>query len=122
MCASRLLARGYGSFGAPTVRNRTFRGRSRCYASSVLLEVVDRFRPVVLQEPRERPVGEELPAGLAPRAVVALVFRIDDPLHRRAANGAGQLEAPVHGHGRMERGHLRRKSTAGFGAELVGPL
>src|SRR6185369_13125563 len=54
---------------------------------------VDRPRPVVLEQARQRPVGEQAALGLAHRAVVALVRGVDDALHRRAAGGTGQLEA-----------------------------
>ena len=62
-----------------------------------------------------------LAAGLAARAVVGLVVGVDDALHRRAAVGAGQAEAAVHRHRRMERRHLRRP-VAGLARQPRRPL
>src|SRR5579872_3024712 len=67
------------------------RGPGGAPVRHALLELLERLRPVGLEELRERAVGEELPAGLAPRAVVRLVVAADDPLDRRAARGAGLL-------------------------------
>src|SRR5258708_4426302 len=90
--------------------------------AGVRSDVVDRLGPVVLQEPRERTVGEQPAAGLAARAIVALVLRVDDPLHGRAAHGAGLLEAAVHRHLFAKRRHLLGKAVAGLGAQQTGPL
>src|SRR5262249_3485888 len=54
-----------------------------------LLELLERLRPVRLEELREGAVREELALGLALRAVVRLVVAADDSLHGRAAVGAG---------------------------------
>ena len=55
----------------PRLRRRCrFRRRQRRFRLPHL-EVVDRLRPVVLQQPRQRAVGQQLAAGLAARAVVA---------------------------------------------------
>src|SRR5258708_21126791 len=74
------------------------RRRARQGMPLVGSQVVDRLRPVAVQQPRKRPVGEELAAGLAAGAVVRLILGIDDALHRRAADRAGLAGAPVHGH------------------------
>src|SRR4026209_1835233 len=65
---------------------------------SALWQLVDRARPALLQEPRQGASGEDAAAGLAARAIVGLVLRIHDPLHRSAANRAGLAVAPVHRH------------------------
>src|SRR5256885_17132189 len=45
-------------------------------------KIINRLRPVPMQQSRERPVGEQLAAGLAARAVVRLVLCVDDALDR----------------------------------------
>src|SRR5207248_5900397 len=42
-----------------------------------LLPLVERLRPVGMEQPRERAVGEHPAAGLAARAVVGLVLGVD---------------------------------------------
>src|SRR6185503_11504730 len=73
-------------------------------------ELVDRARPALLQQPRQRAVGEDPSAGLAARAVVGFILRVDDALNRRAADRAGLAVAPVHRHLLAEGGHLFRES------------
>src|SRR5690606_26591632 len=62
------------------------------------LELVDGLRPVVLQQARQRPVGQETAPGLAGGAVVRLVVGVDDPLHRRSAPWARLAVLAVHRH------------------------
>src|SRR5258706_13390548 len=97
---------------------------ARCYGRSPAgtSEVVDRPGPVVLQEPRERAVGEQPAASLATRTVVALVLRVDDPLHGGAAHRAGLLEAAVHRHLVVNPGPLLGKAVAGLRAQQPRPL
>src|SRR5512134_1696961 len=71
------------------VANSNRPGGSRQCAPAGLTDVVDRLGPVVLEQARERPVREQLPPGLAARAVVARVLGVDDPLDRRPADRAG---------------------------------
>src|SRR5690349_10153655 len=86
------------------------------------LELVDRLRPVDIQEARERTVREQAAAGLAARAVVRLVLRVHDALHRRAAVGAGEIEAAVHGHLRTKGRDFLRKLLASFLAQPLDPF
>ncbi len=85
------------------------------------LDVVDRLRPVVLQQPRKRAVREKLPAGLAARAVVALVLGVDDSLHRRIAYRAGLAVPSVHGHSLPKGGHGLGKTRSHLAPQDVGP-
>src|SRR4051812_43132073 len=62
-----------------------------------LLQLLERARPVAAQQAGEGTVGEQLAVGLAPRAVVALVRRVDGALHRLAAVRAGLAVPTVHG-------------------------
>ena len=87
-----------------------------------LLELLERPRPVAVQQPRQRAVGEQPAAGLAARAVVGLVLGVDDALHRRAADRAGLAEAAVHRHPRAERRDLLGEAVADLGAQPLGPL
>jgi hypothetical protein len=78
------------------------------------LQLLQRPRPILLKELRQSPVGQQAAAGLAGGAVVGLAVGIDDPLHRRAADGAGLAEAAVDRHLFVEGGHLLRKTLAGL--------
>src|SRR5439155_464197 len=79
-------------------------------------------RPVVLEEPGERAVGEEHAARLAAGAVVGLVLGVDDALHGRAAVGTGLAVAPMDGHAVAEGGHLLGEAVARLRAQAFGPL
>src|SRR6185295_17768325 len=48
----------------------------------VLLELFERARPVFLEQPRQRAVGEQFPTGLAGRTVVHFIGGVADALHR----------------------------------------
>ena len=63
-----------------------------------------------MQQPRERPVREQLPSGLAAGAVVRLVLGVDDVLDGRAAVGAGLAVAAVDGHLGTEGGDFLREA------------
>ena len=89
--------------------------------SAAALELLERARPVLAQQPRQRAVGEQPSAGLARRAVVRLVRGVDDALHRRAAVGTRLAVAAVHRHPGAERGHLLGKAVAGLGAQPRDP-
>jgi hypothetical protein len=66
-CSARALRRG-----APVTH----------LSSTQLRHCFKRLGPVCLQQAGERAVGEQLAAGLAGRAIVRLVLRVDDPLDR----------------------------------------
>src|SRR5688572_25147298 len=87
-----------------------------------LFQLLGRARPVVLEQPRERTIGEQPALVLATRAVVGLVLRVDDLLHGRAAARAGLAVAAVHCHPLAERGHLLREAVAHLSPEAVRPL
>ena len=87
--------------------------------AALILEV---FRPVALEKPRQRSVGEELPAGLASRAVVAFVVGVDNPLHRRTADRAWLFEASVDRHRFAERRHLFWEPPAGLSTQSINPF
>src|SRR4029079_10409145 len=78
-------------------------------------------RPIVLEQPRQRAIGEQLAAGLATWAVVALVFSMHDPLDRRAANGARLSKTPVNCHFRTKCSHLLWKLFGCLGGQSLGP-
>src|SRR5712664_2530672 len=86
-----------------------------------LFELVDRARPARLEQARERAVGEDLAAGLAARAVVGLVVRVDDTLDRRAAHRAGFAKSSVHRHDLAKGGDFLRKIRARLLAQPLGP-
>src|SRR5687768_613066 len=86
------------------------------------LELLDRSRPVSLQESRQGAVGQDLAAGLAARAVVGLVVGVPNALHPRSADRARFLISAMHGHLRAECRHLFRKAITRLGAKSIGPL
>ena len=47
-------------------------------------QLFERARPILAQQPRQTPVGQQLAAGLAAQAVVGLIGRITNALHRFA--------------------------------------
>ena len=67
-------------------------------SSSNLLQLLQRPRPIVFEQSRQTSIRQKFPARLAFRAVVGFVFRVDDALHRRAADRAGLAVLAVHGH------------------------
>src|SRR5262249_1022739 len=75
-----------------------------------LLHLLERARPIRLQQSRQRAVREQTAVGLAAGAVIGLVVGVDDALHRRAADRTRLAEAAMHGHLRTERGDLLRKA------------
>jgi hypothetical protein len=85
-------------------------------ALRAVLELLDRLRPIGVEQPRERAIGEELAAGLAARAVVALVLGVDDVLHLRATRRAGLAELAVDGHLGPKGGHLLGEFALRFGS------
>ena len=73
------------------------RRRTRRPGAADRLQLVERSRPVVVQQPRQRAVGEQAPAGLAGRAVVALVRprrRCAAPARRRPGTARRSGRAP----------------------------
>jgi hypothetical protein len=47
----------------------------------VQLQLIQRPRPVTLEQPRHRPIGKQTPVGLARYAIVGFVGRIANALH-----------------------------------------
>src|SRR5438093_6210856 len=86
------------------------------------LHLLEAPRPVALEEPGERAVGEQHAARLAARAVVGLVLGVDDALHGRAAVGTGLAVAPMDGHAVAEGGHLLGEAVARLRAQAFGPF
>src|SRR5579863_3783219 len=86
-------------------------GKSYAHAAlvPVLLQFLERARPIVPEEPRKRPVGEQSAASLAGRAVVRLVRRVADTLDGGLADRAGLAVPYVSGHARPERRDLLRE-------------
>src|SRR5262245_57174768 len=83
--------------------------RGRSLRPSARLPFLDRARPIAFQEAGQGAVGEHLPPCLAARAVIGLALRVDDALHRGAADWARPAEASVDGHVRAEGRDLLRE-------------
>ena len=91
-------------------------------AGTGALQLVERSRPIIFQQPRQRAVGEDAASGLAARAVVGLVVGVADPLYGGAADRARFAEPAVDGHARAERRDFLGKAVAGLGAESLDPF
>ena len=121
--ARRSGAQGVRRAVRPVRRRSRASGRALAAAAPLArLELLERARPVAVQEPRQRAIGEQSAAGLAGRAVVRLVLGIDDALHGRAAAGAGLTVAAVHRHAVAKRRHLLGETRARLGTEALDPL
>ena len=70
----------------------------------------------------QRPVGEHDAARLAARAIVALVLRVHDPLHRRAADRTRLAEASVDRHLGPKRSDVFGEPAVGLCLQALGPL
>src|ERR1035438_6508175 len=79
-------------------------------------------RPVLAEQPRERPVRQKPAAGLARRTIVGFVAGVTDALDPAAAPGAGLAVLSMGGHLRAERRHLFRELALRLGAQPVHPL
>ena len=105
--APALWTSRYGRRGAP---------------GSPALHLLERTRPVLLEESREGAVGQDAAAILTLRAVVRLVRTAHDALYRRLAVRTRLAKLPVHGHAGMKSGHLVREAVAHFGSQALRPL
>src|SRR5262245_32460303 len=85
------------------------RSRSALEGALALFQLLESLGPVAFEELRQSPVGEELAARLADRAIVRLVLGVDDPLHGRAADGTGLPIAAVYRHPLAKRSDLLGK-------------
>src|ERR1019366_8483108 len=79
-------------------------------------------RPVLAEQPRERPVRQQPAAGLARRTIVGFVAGVTDALDPAAAAGTGMTVLSMGGHLRAERRHLFRELSLRLGAQPVHPF
>src|SRR5205085_5894824 len=80
--------------------------KSALLLQALLFELVQRSRPVLFQQPRQRAVREQPSARLAIRAVVGFICRIDDALDRCAAVGTRLPVTTVNRHAFAKGRHL----------------
>ena len=90
-------------------------------ASLQFLQLLQRPWPVLAEQPRQAPVGEQPSFRLAGRAVVALVVRVDDVLDGAAAAGTRLAEPAVHGHLLAKGRDLVGKPVADFLLQAFDP-
>src|SRR5690242_18760441 len=90
-------------------------------AISHLFQLLQRSRPVILEQSTQRSVGEDFAVRLTAGTVICLVLRIDDPLHGRTAPGAWLAETAVNRHAVAEGGHLFGEAIAHLPAQSVDP-
>src|SRR5688572_32032077 len=86
------------------------------------LELFNRARPVVFQQPRQRTVRENLAARLTSRAIVGLVLGVADALHCGSAYRAGLAEPAMHRHAFAKRGDTFGEGSARLGAQVLRPF
>src|SRR5262245_29500501 len=79
-----------------------------------LLPFLQGARPVIFEQARQGTVCKDLARRLAAGAVVGLVLRINDALHRGAAIRARLAKPAVHGHAGAESSHFLREAIASF--------
>src|SRR5205085_9035804 len=88
---------------------------------SPLFPFFDGSRPIVLEQPRQRAIGEQLAAGLTARAVVTLVFGVHDPLDRCPTGSARLSKSTVNGHVRTKGGDFFREPLRCFISQSLRP-
>ena len=88
---------------------------------STSLELVEMAGPVVLQKPRQRPIGQDPSARLATRAIVCLVIGITNPLDGCAADGTRLAEPAVDGHFGTKGGDLLGESRPRLLPQPIDP-
>ena len=126
-CDQRPATRGVRGAGRGSRLVGTAQGRPRARLRAVpplaapLLELLERARPVALEQPRERAIREQLSLRLAGCAVVRLVAGVDDPLDGRGAGGTRLAVASVRGHLGPEGRHLLRKAFTRLRAQSLDP-
>src|ERR1700677_1201731 len=79
-----------------------------CLASLQRLQLIQRARPVLAQQPRQAAVGQHLAPCLAARAIVGFVVGVANPLHLFAAARARLVELSMDGELRPKRRHPLR--------------
>src|SRR5919106_1655270 len=94
----------------------------RASPASNALQLLQRARPVLAQDPAEGAIGQDAAARLATRAVVRLPIRVDDPLDGGATDGARLAVLAVHGHPGTKGGDLLREPLAGLCDPDLRPL
>src|SRR6478672_612393 len=108
---------------ARETRGAPARARPRKHGSKTQsIQLVDGSRPVLLEEPGQCAIGKEPASGLAARAVVRLVRRVPNALHRRSARGTGEPEAPVDRHLLVEGSHFLGEAVTDCRAQAPGPF
>src|SRR5205807_7511794 len=95
--------------------------RPASVGAQTLLPFIERARPILLQEPGQRPVREHPPTGLTGGAVVHFVFRVADALYRRSANRTRLAKPAVDGHAVAKSRHSFRESIPRLGAQALHP-
>src|SRR5438552_1752209 len=117
-------ATGFRSILLPLRKNTLFLPhtvRTRAAPGSEHFEFIRSLGPVFTQEPRQRTVGQQSPAGLARGAVVRLIGGVADALDFRAATRAELFIAAVNRHALPERGDSFGKALSGLLAKTRDP-
>jgi len=79
-------------------------------------------RPVILKQPRERPIREDTALGLTTRAIVGLVISVADSLPRCGTDRATLAMTAMHSHLGIECSNLLREVVACLKAKPIDPF
>jgi len=85
------------------------------------LQLLQRPRPILPQQPRQTPIRQHPPARLASRAVIRLVVRVPNALNFLPASRTSQSIPPMHRHILTKRSHLLRKARLRLTIQPVNP-
>ena len=85
------------------------------------LQLLQRPRPILPQQPRQTPIRQHPPARLASRAVIRLVVRVPNALNFLPASRTSQSIPPMHRHVPAKRSYLLRKTIPRLAAQPVRP-
>src|SRR2546423_7970439 len=78
--------------------NRACKGIHRRRGELAPGQLVDRLGPILLQQSRQRAIGEQLSVRLTARTIIGLVVGVANALHRRTADGAWLTKLSVDRH------------------------
>ena len=78
--------------------------------------------PILFEQSRQRPVGQDPPAGLTSRTVIGFTIGVPDSLKRAPADRTRLAEPAMDGHFGTEGGHILGERVARLGAKPIKPF
>src|SRR5437868_2512032 len=86
---------------------------------SLVLQRLDGPGPVVLEQARQRAVGQQLAASLAARTIVGFILGVTDALNGCATYRAGLAIASMNRHACVKGGDFLGEGVRGFCTQLL---